>query len=430
MSYAADLIKQSISDFKLQKSKKRRRKIEKLLDYYTGGDSIHQYIAPYFNAKIWKEVPLYSVNFTKLFIDKLSRVYREKPIRTIGSSTNNIRYTDSIQRKDVFMKHLERMVRLLDVVAINVSYDTTKEKLTHTPIYYFDAFFDDFNPYDPIAICYPILSPTEDPSYTEKVKYAYFDAERKVIYDEDGNVMSEEIHNYGRLPFIFPRRLMQIDDFYGEGATDITSVNEHISITMTELQLGSRFQAFGQPWASGLYEDQTIARTGPDEIIILPEGATFGIESPNPKIKEMIDSIKFQIEMLGMTHHLSVTFESSQDRPSSGLALVIKDYDRLEYYKDDVEWCRDMEHQMYDLERTVAEANGKYLPSDFTVEFIESEYPKTTQDQITKDEWQLSNNLTTMPEIMQRLKGDITLKQAEQQIKSNKKINEINVRNG
>ena len=33
-----------------------------------------------------------------------------------------------------------------------------------------------------------------------------------------------------------------------------------------------------------------------------------------------------------------------------------------------------------------------------------------------------------MPEIMQRLKGDITLKQAEQQIESNKKINGFNNR--
>ena len=225
------------------------------------------------------------------------------------------------------------------------------------------------------------------------------------------------------MPFVFPRRIEQIDDFFGEGAIDVVSVNEHVNITMTELQLGLRFQMFGQPFATGVYEDTPIARTGSDTIINLPEGATFGIVSPSAKIKEVIDSIKFQVEMLAMTNHLSVSFESNQDRPSSGLALIIKDHDRIEYYKDDVELFRDFEHNLYNLERIVAETNNIYFPDEFSVDFDEPDYPVSLSEQIAKDTWDLEKNLTTLPEIMMRYKKDITENDAKVILKKNTEIN-------
>ena len=39
-----------------------------------------------------------------------------------------------------------------------------------------------------------------------------------------------------------------------EGASDLVSANEHINITMTEMQLGLRFQMFG-PILTGLVSD-------------------------------------------------------------------------------------------------------------------------------------------------------------------------------
>jgi hypothetical protein len=309
---------------------------------------------------------------------------------------------------------------------LNVSFDEATEKIHYQPIYYFDAYFDHLNPKEPIAVVYPMLQPTDDVSYADDVMFCYFDAERKVIYDSNGNIIEEIPHSYGVLPFVFPRRIEQIDDFFGEGAIDVVSVNEHINITMTELQLGLRFQMFGQPFATGVYEDTPIARTGSDTIINLPEGANFGIASPSAKIKEVIDSIKFQVEMLAMTNHLSVSFDSNQDRPSSGLALIIKDHDRIEYYKDDVELFRDFEHNLYNLERTIADTNGIYLPDDFSIDFNEPNYPVSMQEQIAKDTWDLERNLTTLPEIMMRYKKDITMEDAKVLMQKNEKINGIN----
>tara|TARA_Y100001938_G_C8036300_1_gene403514 strand:- start:109 stop:1308 length:1200 start_codon:yes stop_codon:yes gene_type:complete len=390
------------------------------------GQNTDQYIDQYFSADTFREVPLYKINVTKKFIDKLAGVYRNAPRRKIGGIYDNPRYESLVHKKNLRLKHIERMTRLLDVIALNVSFDEATEKIHYQPIYYFDAYFDQLNPKEPVAVVYPMLQPTDDVSYADDVMFCYFDAERKVIYDSDGNILEEIPHSYGVLPFVFPRRIEQIDDFFGEGAIDVVSVNEHINITMTELQLGLRFQMFGQPFATGVYEDTPIARTGSDTIINLPEGANFGIASPSAKIKEVIDSIKFQVEMLAMTNHLSVSFDSNQDRPSSGLALIIKDHDRIEYYKDDVELFRDFEHNLYNLERTIADTNGIYLPDDFSIDFNEPNYPVSMQEQIAKDTWDLERNLTTLPEIMMRYKKDITMEDAKVLMQKNEEINGIN----
>tara|TARA_Y100001973_G_scaffold82057_2_gene121184 strand:+ start:4214 stop:5518 length:1305 start_codon:yes stop_codon:yes gene_type:complete len=426
MKYLAeDIIKESIKDFKADQSRKRRHHVEKMINYYMGQNT-DQYIDQYFSADTFREVPLYKINVTKKFIDKLAGVYRNAPRRKIGGIYDNPRYESLVHKKNLRLKHIERMTRLLDVIALNVSFDEATEKIHYQPIYYFDAYFDQLNPKEPVAVVYPMLQPTDDVSYADDVMFCYFDAERKVIYDSDGNILEEIPHSYGVLPFVFPRRIEQIDDFFGEGAIDVVSVNEHINITMTELQLGLRFQMFGQPFATGVYEDTPIARTGSDTIINLPEGANFGIASPSAKIKEVIDSIKFQVEMLAMTNHLSVSFDSNQDRPSSGLALIIKDHDRIEYYKDDVELFRDFEHNLYNLERTIADTNGIYLPDDFSIDFNEPNYPVSMQEQIAKDTWDLERNLTTLPEIMMRYKKDITMEDAKVLMQKNEEINGIN----
>ena len=393
-----------------------------MINYYMGQNT-DQYIDQYFSADTFREVPLYKINVTKKFIDKLAGVYRNAPRRKIGGIYDNPRYESLVHKKNLRLKHIERMTRLLDVIALNVSFDEATEKIHYQPIYYFDAYFDQLNPKEPIAVIYPMLQPTDDVSYAENVMFCYFDAERKVIYDSDGNILEEIPHSYGVLPFVFPRRIEQIDDFFGEGAIDVVSVNEHINITMTELQLGLRFQMFGQPFATGVYEDTPIARTGSDTIINLPEGANFGIASPSAKIKEVIDSIKFQVEMLAMTNHRSVSFESNQDRPSSGLALIIKDHDRIEYYKDDIELFRDFEHNLYNLERTIADTNGIYLPDNFSIDFDEPDYPVSLTEQIAKDTWDLEKNLTTLPEIMMRYKKDITMEDAKILMQKNEEIN-------
>ena len=425
MSYAEDIIKQSIKDQKLQKSRARRRHVEKLLNYYTGTDT-WKYIAGnegnYFDSKSFNEVPPYNMNLTKKFIDKKSRIYTLSPNRNLGNKSANKQYDELLFYKDLRMKHIERMTNLIGTPAVRVMWEEDEDKkcFEYRVVYYYDAYFSPPEPYHPYAIIYPILNPTQEVNYTEPAEFAYWDSQVNIIYDENGNTKAEYPNPYGVLPFVFPRDTEQIDDFYGEGSTDVVATNEHVNILMTELMLGLRFQMFGQSWASGVYEDQPIARVGSDKLINLPVDGRFGIESPGGDPQKVMEIAKSMIEMLAVSKHMYVTFDSNQDRPSSGLALRIKDFEFVEDYKDDIETWRIFEDELYKLEKIIADKNGVNLADKFSIDFKEPEYPRSISEQIQKDDWELANGLITLEEILKRNNSDLSLEQAREIIAKNK----------
>ena len=279
-----DVIQESIQDAKMENARQRRRYIYKLLDYYSGSNTA-QYIADYFDADAFREIPLYEANFTKRFINKMSRIYTVGAQRSISDQ-----YDILARRKDSRMKHVERMTRLCGSIATQVIYRDDMEQpcFDYKPVYYFDVHMGE-NPFVPEAITYPILQSTDDVSYTDKLKYVYYDNEMYAVFDEDGIILEEKEHGYGIIPFLFTHRENQIDSFFVDGADDIVGCNEQVNITMTELQLGMRFQMFGQPYVTGVYSDKGMKRTGSDQILDLPEGATFGIESPQGDIQAVIE---------------------------------------------------------------------------------------------------------------------------------------------
>mgnify|MGYP003115996873 FL=1 len=78
---------------------------------------------------------------------------------------------------------------------------------------------------------------------------------------------------------------------------------------------------------------------------------------------------------------------------------------------------------LYGVEKIIAEYNDISLPEEFGVDFEEVEYPKTIQDQIMKDQFDLENNLTTHAKIMIRDNKDLSLKQAQKVIDDNRNVN-------
>jgi len=419
MSYIEDIIRESIQEHKLQKSRERRRGVEKLLNYYTGTNT-EKYWKNYFSSQTFSDLPPYKINVTKKFIDKMSRVYNKAPKRKFGMNQNSV-YDKLTRFKNVRMKHIEKMTNLLGTIAIQVFFDEDEggSYLDHRPIYYFDAFFDENDPYNPIAIAYPTLVPTEDVSYVEKVKFEAWDNENHIKYDEDGNIIFEEANPYGRIPFVFSRDVEQIDDFISEGASDICNINEHINITMFNIQYGLHLQMVGQMYAIGVYADEPIQRVGPDQIINIPEGGSFGIASPQGNFRDAIEVVKFQLELLAQSKHMFITFDSSADRPSSGIALRIKDFEHLADYTDDIENYRLFEHDLFKLEKDIASFNNISLPSNFSIEFEEFEYPLSVQDQISKESFELEKGFTNNAELLQKRKKDISIKQAEKIISKN-----------
>ena len=421
------MLKDKLLETKLMMSHARRNEIRKHLDYYSGV-STEQYINNYFTGDAFSEIPPTVTNFTRKFVNKISRIYVLGANRMTGDS--NERYEQLIPTKDVRMKHSERMTRLLGTVANRVHW--VDGVFDYRPIYYFEAYFDD-NPFKPSAIVYPLLNSTADLSNTSELQWEYWDSEKYGIMDGEGKLLSEIPNPYGIIPFVFTHREDQIDSFYVEGASDIVNCNEQVNIALTEMNLGMRFNMFGQPWVNGLRADQSMLRAGSNTILDMGEDGVYNITSPQGNIMEAIENIRFQIELVALNNHLFVQFAESGGEVPSGISLMIKDLDRKEDYYDDIALWRLYEKEFYDVERIIAEYNGITLPEEFGVDFEEVEYPKTIQDQIMKDDFDIKNNLTTRAKIMVRDNKDLTVEQAQVIIDENKIVNnqevEVNIGN-
>ena len=412
-----DLIQESIKELKLHNAKKREDHIEKLLDYYNGNDTAN-YIAKMFSGAAFKEIPPVESNITRKFINKMSRIY------TIGANRNvNDKYDSLTVLKPARMKHVERMTRLCGTIATRVVWNEGETPtFDYRPIYFFHVFFGD-DPFVPIAISYPMLQPVEDSSRVEKLQYAYWDAQKYVHMDEDGAIMAEIPHTYGVLPFVFTHRENQTDSFYVEGANDLINANEHINIAMTEMQLGLRFQMFGQPVMTGA-EMGNKQRTGSDVTLELPEGSTYQIVAPQGNVAEVIENIKFLVELVAQNNHLWVQWSEQGGEVPSGISLKIKDLERTEDYQDDLALWRMYEEDFYRVERQIASSFGVSLPSDLGLDFKEPEYPKTVQDQILWDKHRLELNLIDETGLLLEYNNDLTQEQAELIIASNKQRNQ------
>ena len=412
------IIQESISDFKKDQAQKRRAHIRKLIDYYCGTNT-SKYISQYFDADAFREVPCYEANFTRRFVNKMSRIYNVGANRNIGNAYNNLTVM-----KDARMKHIERMTRLIGSVATQVVFiDDDMPRFDYRPIYYFDVHLGS-NPFKPEAITYPILMNVDDVAYTDKLKYAYWDKGMYALYDEDGNILEEYDHGYGILPFVFTHRENQLDSFFVDGADDIVSCNEHVNITMTELQLGLRFQMFGQPYVTGLQADKRLERAGSDTILDLPEGSVFDIVAPEADLQAVIETVKFQVDLVAQNNHLFVQFAQDGGEVPSGIALKIKDLERFEDYQDDLELWRMYEHELYQVEKEIAAYNSIRLPEALKIDFNEPEYPKTMSYQILWDMHRLENNLTTQAKLLVEYNDDLNLKEAEKLVAENKQQNQ------
>ena len=196
---------------------------------------------------------------------------------------------------------------------------------------------------------------------------------------------------------------------------------------MTEMQLGLRYQMFGQPVASGVMADQNLARAGSNEILMLGDNGKFEIVSPQGNIDAVIENIKLQLELIALNNHLYITFSDTGGEVPSGIALKIKDVERMEDYQDDKELFRVFEHVLYKKEREIAQYNNISLPNDenFKIDFYDVEYPMTIQDQILQDDFMLKHNLTTEAHILMRDNKDLSFDDAVAQIAENKEINEM-----
>ena len=170
---------------------------------------------------------------------------------------------------------------------------------------------------------------------------------------------------------------------------------------------------------TGVDSDKRIERAGYEQILDLPEGATYNIASPQGDINAVIENIKFQLDLVAQNNHLYVLFAQDGGETPSGIALKIKDLERFEDYQDDLELWWMYEHELYHIEREIAAYNNINLPEKIKIDFNEPEYPKTAQDQILLDEHRLKHHMIDETDLLMEYNKDLSRKEAEKIVEKN-----------
>ena len=155
----------------------------------------------------------------------------------------------------------------------------------------------------------------------------------------------------------------------------------------------------------------------------LKELQKFNIELTGD-IKDIIENIKFLVELVAQNNHLTVQWAEQGGEVPSGVSMMIKDLERNEDYQDDLALWKMYEEDFYRVERQIARSFGVSLPNELGIDFKEPEYPKTVQDQILWDKHRLELNLIDEIGLLMEYNQDLTLEQAELTIASNKQRNQ------
>ena len=160
-------------------------------------------------------------------------------------------------------------------------------------------------------------------------------------------------------------------------------------------------------------------------MITVPDGVDVKLLQPMPNVDSALKVARSMVELVATNNHMSVSFaETSRDRPQSGIALKIKELESHENFEKEREKWSFYEQEIFMLERVIASVSGINIGNNLGVDFKEPEYPQTAADEIAMQQFLLDNDLTTKAKILRKYNKDLTLEQAEQEVKENKESNE------
>ena len=383
-SNAKDIIDESIRQLKWDNQSAMLDARDEALDYYTYNNT-GKYIDQYFSGTLQQEIPIYCVNLTKKLINRISLVYKDKPVRDV----ENDLYYNLTSDKDWKMKSFERIHNLLGTMAVHIAWDDGK--LKYNPIMNFVPIMDPLNPLKPIGLTYPLNKATADWRSAEEDLYVYWSAEEHYMFDSTGKKISvneDNINPYGVLPFAFIQPNSMVDEFWNEGAMDIALGNKQIDVAMTMLQHHIR-TAGGQYVIEGRVDANNI-QLGLNKVVVIDEGTMSNISS-NTSINDIKEGIQFQLKTIAFNNNLNFDFGLSGSK--SGVALKIENLELLEAREDEVEKWRRAEKHIYEIERQIISVEtGTQLPEGISLDYTEVKFPDFEREREEWD-WKFSHGL-------------------------------------
>ncbi len=379
----------------------RRKERERAYNYYMGRTKDET--SSCFIPTLIEKIGIGNNNITKRIINRISLVYMVPPVRDVEE---NDKYTRLTKRKNGKLQRAEKMTELLGLIAVKVT--NRNGSLDYDIIRDFVLEYDANDPLIPTAIHYP-LAVSDEVLNTNAERWAYWSDTEHFTYTKqkemamsiDSNPENpENINPYGILPFIFTFRDGKPESTFTDvdPVNDIIETNYSMNIIETNKNANIHFQSFGYPWISGANSDgQTV---GQDHWLILPQGASVGIESPPNTIESITADLKYKYQSIANNYGLDSKFVEGS-APESGVAMKMRNQELLDNRKHSIVGWRENERALYAIERVILKVEyGLNLPETISIDFSETQEILTPQEQREKEEYDIKMGYTTPADIL------------------------------
>ena len=427
----------------------------KLKNFYENIQSTPEYLGNYGflnDDKQWI-IPPHTTNITKDIIDEVSLIYKRPPQRKIvmqksksQKTTEEDNYTLWWQQRyriQYGLKVAERYKKLLHNILFRVIYKKENKVWDYFIETDFDPHFTEDDPIHPFAYSLRLRRNTRETN-REKVKekeiWIFWSDEEVFYHDNDGKI--EQLPNlpdyknpFGIMPFIEMYENIPIDEYKFLGAKDLVETNQSININLMNLNMMIHYQAFDQPYTSGVPESKAKEiKVGPNKIInLLDSEARMALLGFQPKIESVIKAIEFEMGFISHTYKINFDWKI-QGTPASGFSLIVRNIRLMEARQDDIDECIMQEKQLYKViakmqsfyksQNEIDAREPKLNPEDdISVNFTEIDFPVNVDEDLKRRDWNIKNNVETPIDYIKKRDPDLSDDEALIVYQNNKKLN-------
>ena len=404
------IVLKSVRDAYNQYVARDNTQLMEALDFYYN-QNMDRHIEPWFASESLSQVPPFTQSCVPRFAKARMMLYKDNPVRMVAGEVNN-EYDNITYRLNSRTREFAELSWLLGCCWMKSYYNERRGRLEYEVLpnvkeYYF------YGEWEPYGYSYEL-----EHHDSAQTRYVFWSEDRDGVpgmnFEFDGKgkryaVIGNEdmINPYGINPI---SRVM-----FTSGSYDVPRAALHIGIAMTEIALSTRFR-LGQPVFTGIEEGQGKLKSGIDNALILPEGATFSYQTPggSGEIKDMIEAVKAMANQTAENNQLRIRWGESGGNTPSGEALRILEIENLEARKSDESLFREWEHERYNIDRTILETHRVItLSEDHAVDFGEVSYPMSPQEERAWLDWKLEKGIMTQKELLLYFNPDMSDQEIE-----------------
>ena len=401
--YGKDAVLKSLRHSEYLKEDNQIAERNTALDFYYNRN-LDKHIDEWFSgSQHLRQVPAFPQSIVPRFARARMLLYKNPPIRLLNGEENDD-YKEAAYHLNSKTREMAELTWLLGDASMRTKWNKNKERMEYDILPNVKKYYVNGES-EPFAVSYEIGR-----AMNSERQFIFWSESRDgemgqhFMFSQSGKIIAVP----GNPEMINPYQIIPISHAcYPSNALDVVRAAVQISIAMTEIALGIRFN-LGQPIARGITDQDTI-ESGIDKLILLSDPASsFEYVSPNSDIRGNLESIKLMINQVAQNHSLAVRWGEG-GTPPSGEALKIMSMENLEVRESDKPLWIEWERSRYEIDNIVYQTHtGKALPEDLTIDYAEAGFPKSVSDEMAWIEFQLRNNLITRKELLLKFNPDMS----------------------